>query len=349
MPSGNHLSNDIRNVICYAVQHNRSGFYIFQNIFNSDPTKISLEYLNKLVCQIRNQQGFAEAYISGPQPIPGRRKMLNLEEIDVLIDLLELNKRTTIRILTDNFRHYYYPNELPAIPIAHEQPPSMSTVSRVLMTAAISRKVVEHRHILRDDDAGLDYLYRIAHINPWNFVDVDETSNDAKSFMEKYGYELIGRPCIVHQINLGGKTYCTIAAVTPNGFLCWQIFDTTVDAEMFCRFLRDELAVYLSPENNLIIDNASIHHTADVRIELETVTGGNYYFVPPYSPHLKPIETCFSLIKRDVMRDNRSELEPVAAINRAFTKYRVGGLSAHEIRPHWNIYFHLHGFLNRDA
>ena len=47
-----------------------------------------------------------------------------------------------------------------------------------------------------------------------------------------------------------------------------------------------------------------------------------YYFSAADSPHLKPIEKCFSLIKRyiDLMVDG-DNLSPIDKINRAFHDY----------------------------
>ena len=44
------------------------------------------------------------------------------------------------------------------------------------------------------------------------------------------------------------------------------------------------------------MDNASIRHV-DAVVELITAAGALVRFVPPYSPHLNPIEEVFSKIK----------------------------------------------------
>ena len=103
------------------------------------------------------------------------------------------------------------------------------------------------------------------------------------------------------------------------------------------------------PGQYCILDNATIHHALASRLMLEDVFNNLYYFCPPYSPHLKPIEPCFALVKEWIRKhENEALLNPVEYINKAFQLHAVGGANADAVRGHWRLYFANHqAFLDR--
>lgn len=76
-------------------------------------------------------------------------------------------------------------------------------------------------------------------------------------------------------------------------------------------------------------------------MSLEEIFGGNYWFSAPYSPHLKPIEPCFALVKEWIRNhEDEATMDPIGTIiSRAFTVFSIGGERADSIRGHWNGYF----------
>ena len=173
-------------------------------------------------------------------------------------------------------------------------------------------------------------------------VDIDETSNSPASFMIKYGWSPVGDECLVSQIRIGGHSYSTIAAVTPRGFLFWEIYLTPVTGVIFSSFLQN-LHFMLMPEQFGLLDNAVIHHTAEARDALDECFGGRYVFCAKYSPHLKPIEPCFALVKTWIrQREEAAVRDPIRYINEAFEYYSIGHQGAASVRGHWKIYFSLH-------
>ena len=70
---------------------------------------------------------------------------------------------------------------------------------------------------------------------------------------------------------------------------------------------------------------------------------GQYFFVPKYSPHLKPIEPCFALVKQYIRQNEEiAKRDPIAFINLAFQRFAIGGLKAGSVRGHWKGYFHAY-------
>ena len=291
MPRGIPINKvDREHVQFHVLELEKTAGEIFAELFNNNFEKISFSYLHKLCCHIRTSNDFSESYILGPYFKPGRKSHLSVEERMLVIDIALENPTWTEAVVRKYFIESFYANQN----INHL---SLSTVHRIINKADITRKVTERRHILRDDVQGLEYLQRIAHENPYNLIDIDEVSSNPDSFQTRYGRSYIGERCIVRQIVIGTRSFSTIAAMTPFGFLCWQIFEGIIRAEHFCLFLDNVLQPYLTINNWCLLDNAAQHHTEDTRAVLERVMRGQYYYAPPYSPHLKPVERGFQLIK----------------------------------------------------
>ena len=198
-----------------------------------------------------------------------------------------------------------------------------------------------------DEAEGVEFLERVMHINPERWVDIDGCAQGKEDYFCRYGYAPKGTDCVMNQMIIADKTYSTMAAVTCDGFLCWQIFDVPVDADMFSAFVEDHLRLFVSADSVAMLDNAKIHKTLQSRIALERCFNGDYFYCAKYSPHLKPIEKCFALVKAHI-RENEIEatLDPLNFINSAFELFKIGAVRAHCIRGHWKDYFALHDHYN---
>ena len=99
-----------------------------------------------------------------------------------------------------------------------------------------------------------------------------------------------------------------------------------------------------------LLDNARTHYTVDARDALEEIFEGNYYFVPPYSPHLKPIERGFKLVKEYIKEhEDEALLNPVEFIHQTFNLYSIGGEKAASVFNFWSTYVAVHNnFLNEN-
>lgn len=81
-------------------------------------------------------------------------------------------------------------------------------------------------------------------------------------------------------------------------------FYTSQNTLMFCHFL-DCLIAWLNPNKKyvFILDNARFHKTECVKSLIEEYEGRIILeFIPPYSPELNPIETCWKVTKNAVTR-----------------------------------------------
>jgi hypothetical protein len=76
-----------------------------------------------------------------------------------------------------------------------------------------------------------------------------------------------------------------------------------------------------------------------VRETLEQVFEGRYQYCAPYSPHLKPVEHGFSLVKAYIQQWDDQIVDPVQLINQAFRNYSTKpGYNGHALYGSFNVY-----------
>lgn len=206
--------------------------------------------------------------------------------------------------------------------------------------------VPEYRNINVDEIEGLNYMELMAQIDPDWLLDIDEQSEAPDDFRNRVAHAYRGKPSVRTQIVIGTRTFSVIACLSVYGFICYSIYEGNIGSEEFNQFLR-LLQPRLLPNHWNIIDNARIHHTIETRIHMDQIFNGRWTYCARYSPHLKPIELAFSLIKR-YLRDNelRAQLNPVALITEAFEIFSVGGARADSVYNMFNLYRRAHYNIN---
>ena len=106
-----------------------------------------------------------------------------------------------------------------------------------------------------------------------------------------------------------------VAAVELDGLVSVQCSRDSINEDVFCDFLERHLLPYLLPFNGVnprsvvLLDNASIHHTARP-VELIQSVGALVHYLPAYSPDLNPIEEMFSKVKA-CLRENDEAIQKV--------------------------------------
>ena len=125
-------------------------------------------------------------------------------------------------------------------------------------------------------------------------------------------------------VNKSERTQSLIAAMNIDGIIWHEIIShSSVNSNIFSAFLQ-RLFIKLAEINLnsvwLIMDNASIHHTEEVRNLIEQ-TSRTLIFLPPYSPMMNPIEEVFSKIKffaRNMLADPTNGVNLEGIINQSF-------------------------------
>ena len=120
-----------------------------------------------------------------------------------------------------------------------------------------------------------------------------------------------------------------------------------IDGILFTSFIENTLRSYILEQTVGILDNARTHHTLNARDMLENIFNGNYYYSPPYSPNLKPIEKGFKQVK-EWIRDHENEAlrNPVEYINRAFHLFSIQGERSATVFNFWRDYYTLYNNYN---
>jgi len=87
-----------------------------------------------------------------------------------------------------------------------------------------------------------------------------------------------------------------LSTMPLDGNDCPLIFNGTLNKELFCEYLKTQLAPMWSKDNVLLLDNSSVHKS---KLTLKTLDdcGIKYLFLPPYSPDLNPIELMWAWLK----------------------------------------------------
>ena len=74
------------------------------------------------------------------------------------------------------------------------------------------------------------------------------------------------------------------------------LFEGTCNTDLFNTWLQEQLLPVLPPRSVLVMDNATFHKSQETR-DVIKAAGHFVLFLPPYSPHLNPIEKLWSNIK----------------------------------------------------
>jgi transposase len=93
-----------------------------------------------------------------------------------------------------------------------------------------------------------------------------------------------------------GTNISVMAAIRESAVMTWRPVDGSVDGDRFVAFVVDHLAPLLNKGDIVLMDNARIHKSEEVRAAIEAV-GARLFFTPPYSPEMNAIEEVFSVVK----------------------------------------------------
>jgi DDE superfamily endonuclease len=185
---------------------------------------------------------------------------------------------------------------------------SLSSICRALrFDLKLSRKVITKRAMESMPAEIQNYKEKLSQFYsyPEQLVFVDETSKDGRDSYRKYGRSAVNQRCTVRRSYGRGSRVSVLAALDCTGFIAWRSTDGTFTRGVFHDAMVESIIPLLNPwplpRSILIIDNARIHMYA----ELEKVIherGAILLFLPPYSPHLNPIEFAFGRLKSWIQR-----------------------------------------------
>jgi len=111
-----------------------------------------------------------------------------------------------------------------------------------------------------------------------------------------YGYSPKGQCCFGKKAwGNKGRTN-VIGALLNKQLLCCATINGNVDTDVFHSWITQQLIPKLPPNAVIVMDNASFHKQEKTRQAI-TNEGFILEFLPPYSPHLNPIEHLWAKAK----------------------------------------------------
>ena len=148
--------------------------------------------------------------------------------------------------------------------------------------------------------------------NTKRFVAIDESGFGSLT-IPIYGYSKYGQRAFLNKKIKMTKRVSIIVALDNLGNRYYEIVHGTTNANRFNLFLNN--LPWTSSEVCLLMDNARIHKTSEVRSTLANF--GNVIYTSPYSPDLNPVETIFSIVKsayRKVIFDTIDRVEIIKTL-----------------------------------
>lgn len=160
----------------------------------------------------------------------------------------------------------------------------------------VSRKAAQQSQVLQ-----ALYQEEVQRYAPDQLCFADESAVNETSTVRRWGYGRQGRKVIVQSSFTRSKRHSLLPLVSIDGFLAIEAIQDAYNAERFEKWVVDvalpQMNAYPLPYSVLVIDNCGIHREERVRA-LCTERGVNLVMLPPYSPHLNPIETAFGVFKK---------------------------------------------------
>ena len=203
---------------------------------------------------------------------------------------------------------------------------STSTLFRLLRRHGITHKRMQQVALQRSLMLRGEFMATVMMYRKEQFVWLDETGFDNRTYMRRYGYAIRGDTARYHRSLYRGTRVSAIVALSTDGLVAMKLINGTTNANTFFDFARGDLIPYmnsfdgLSPKSIIILDNCSIHRVEEV-LELFRSTGIVVMFLPPYSPDYNPVEEVFSYVKYYLKRHDdllQQLLDKSVIINSAF-------------------------------
>lgn len=167
--------------------------------------------------------------------------------------------------------------------------------------------------------ARFKYWQLLKGVAPENLVFLDESGINL-SLIRRGARALPGKRAYGERPHRKGKNVSVIGAISLNGLLIQWSALGSVDALTFDAFIARKLVPQLWKGAVVIMDNCSIHKSAEVEA-LITATGALLIYLPPYSPDFSPIENGWSKIKSILRRIGaRTYSELLKALDDAFSE-----------------------------
>jgi transposase len=139
------------------------------------------------------------------------------------------------------------------------------------------------------------YEEKLKNISSDKLIFIDECGVNL-NLSPLYGRAATNERCYDEKPIGRGKRISMVGGLSLSGMEAAFTFEGTMDEHIFLHFLEHHLYPTLKEGDYIVMDNASVHHSIEVRVFLED-HGINFLYLPPYMPELNPIELVWNKMK----------------------------------------------------
>jgi transposase len=209
--------------------------------------------------------------------------------------------------------------------------PSLATVCRALKKLGLRRKQKRFFAQERNPRKREAFLQRIQQLDLRKLVFIDEMGvnlNLSRRYARAPGAERV-----VEALPRNTPANVSVAgALGARELLAACCLEGAFDGEAFAAFVQQMVVPQLKPGDTVVMDNVPTHQSAKVESAIRSA-GARVLNLPPYSPDLAPIESCWSKIKAHLRQAKARTLDTlyqaIAAGIRLVTAEDIRGWFAH--------------------
>jgi transposase len=204
---------------------------------------------------------------------PGRPRLLNTADAHYLLQLAKHKPS----IFLDEYTVYLEKHR--------HLPASISTVHRTFERAGLSVKRVQKMASERDPLQAGNFLHRVAAYPAHYLVSIDEMSKDDRTYARLWGRSPVGERVEEYSPFVRKRRFSALCAMAlDKGIIASRVVEGSFDRDTFVDFLRNDLVSlfhtsgshltsiklpimnpYPAPQSVLLLDNARIHHSEEIR------------------------------------------------------------------------------------
>lgn len=164
--------------------------------------------------------------IAYPTGIQGRRRILDREDIDYLLELI----RATPDLFVDELLTLLEKNQFISV--------HYTTIHRELERLNVSRKKLQRIAEERDEDRRADFIARMAQYSPEEIGFIDETSKDCRSVGRRYGRSRKNKRAQKKQPFVRGRRTSATGLLTLDGITARTVVEGSMTKQLFLEFLE---------------------------------------------------------------------------------------------------------------
>ncbi len=282
---------DTKDAQMIVDMHFMKGFsygYISTEIYSGRISKATVAR----ICAEYNEAGYIDKmsrFDSEKKKKTGRKPKLNEEEYKIIEEIQENHNEFTLRQIRERFESIT------------GKSPSCPMISKILKKQNFTTKKLEiepsERNTLRVKEIRKEYCMQMNHVDSKDLIFLDEKPWNLHQIRSR-GRSKLGTPALCLVPKQRGPNVSFIAAMSIEFGLIHSITHVGgVNATVYSAFLQGLFAhpILQSRSFYIVHDNVNFHHSPTTA---DTFHGNpvshTQIFLPPYSPHLNPIETMFS-------------------------------------------------------